>query len=84
MSNKFYDKQIWITFSSKEEEEAYAERQKNCNLQRVERTPEMKAYIKKSLQYMYSITSEEGKQNIDNLLKNIDWLQEEGFQLEEQ
>lgn len=79
MSNKFYDKQIWITFSSKEEEEAYAKRQKNSNLQKVERTPEMKAYIKKGLQYMYSISDEEERHNMDNLLKNIDWLQKEEF-----
>ena len=83
MNNKAYDQHIWMTFSSIEEEEAYAKRQRNSNLQKVERSPEMKAYIKKGLQYMYSITSEEGKRNIDNLLKNIDWLQEEEFKPEE-
>lgn len=76
MNNNFYDQNIMITFSSTEEMEAYAKEQKNNNLQETERTPEMEAYIKKSIQYLYSISDEEGKSNLDNLLKDIKWLQD--------
>lgn len=75
MKNK-YDECIIVEFSSIEEEEAYIRKQEKCSFQKVDRSPEMKAYIKKSIEYMYSITDEEGKQNINKILKNIKWLQE--------
>lgn len=74
MNNKFYDQNILITFSSTEEMEAYAKRQKSSNLQIVERTPEMEAYIKKGIQHLYSISDEEERVEYDNLLKDFKWL----------
>lgn len=71
MKNK-KDSVIWMSFS---EEEIKAMNLKTYPDKRLEIAPEMKAYIKQTIQYMYTLCDEEERENMDRILKNIRSLQ---------